>query len=378
MTPASPADASISRLQRLMGYLKKDPENPSLLLDAAEAALAEGEAAVAIDLLDRRRKTAPPGDQERNLEGLAAIALSDFDGARRIFTSLLEEKPDDPALRFNLAWSAWKSGAPTEALALLDESVTAALPQAALLEVEILHVAGDFDPAIDAARRHIQKFPDHLGLMSAVSVLAMDVEDRALARDCALKAGDHPEAMTTLGVLALGEGAAKDALDLFDAAINAEQRAARSWVGRGLAQLALGDYAAAAADIDRGAEIFGDHLGSYIAAGWAHLIKGDTIKAEERFQKALAIDPNFGETHGSLAAIDVIKGDIVGARSKTKVAIRLDKACFSARVAQSLILTAEGSGDAGRAVFDAMLHMPIDDAGRTIAQTLVSIGAAGR
>lgn len=378
MNPLSAIETSASRLERLNGFLKQDPNNPSLLLDVAEAALAAGEAALARDLLERRRHVMPPGDREQNLDGLAAIGLGDFGAAGAIFGQLLEEAPDDPALRFNLAWSEWKCGRAEAALELLDDSVTATLPQAALLEVQILHVAGDFDRAIEAARRNIRRFPDHKGLMSAVSVLALDVEDRALARDCALKAGDHPEALTTLGVLALGDGSANDALELFDTAINSEGRGARSWVGRGLAKLALGDYSAAAADMDRGAEIFGDHIGSYIAAGWAHLIKDDLKKAEERFQKALAIDPNFGETHGSLAAIDAIRGDIVGARSKTKVAIRLDKACFSARVAKSLILTAEGSGDTGRAVFEAMLQMPIDDAGRTIAQSLVSIGAAGR
>lgn len=366
--------AAAARLERLMEFLRGDPDNSALLTDAAETALTAGSPLLARDLLAQRLRKTPATGRERNLEGIIALALNEFEIAREVFARLLENSPGDTALRFNLAWAERKMGQPENALALLDETVTGALPQAALVEVQILHSTGDFDKAIAAARRHIVRHPQCEPLMATVSVLALDVEDSALARACALSGGDHPDALTTRGVLALEQGAPEEALAHFDDAITRESRGARSWIGRGLARLALGEHAAAADDIDKGAEIFGDHLGSYIAAGWAHLIMGDVHGAEARFRKALALDDNFGETHGSLAVVAAIRSDLDDARTKAKTAIRLDKACFSARFAQSLILAAEGSGEAGRKVFDAMLQMPIEGSGRTIAQFIARMG----
>src|SRR5205814_1001186 len=158
-------------------------------------------------------------------------------------------------------------------------------------------------------------FPDDEGLAAAVSVLALDIEDLDLARTCALKATNHPDAMTTLGTLALGESKLREAEQLFERALSTNGHLPRAWIGLGLARLVEKD-GRAAADIDRGAELFGDHIGSWIAAGWAYLIAGDLIAAQQRFERALSIDENFGETHGSLAVIDALEGRDVEASKR--------------------------------------------------------------
>src|SRR5204863_857679 len=109
----------------------------------------------------------------------------------------------DAALRFNLAWSRAMLKNATGALDLLDNATTEALPQAAMLQVQLLHDQGAFEEAETSARKHIARHPRHAGLMAAVSVLAIDIEDTSLALDCAWRAGDHPDALASLGTLAL-------------------------------------------------------------------------------------------------------------------------------------------------------------------------------
>lgn len=362
------------RLARLLALLESDPGNLALLADAADTALAERRPDCAEELLERYAAIAPLPPREAHLAGLAAMELGKFDQASDRFRRLLDEGVDEAGVRFNLAWSKAMLKDFDGALDLLDEGTVRALPQAAMLHVQILHEKGEFDAGADRAREYVALHPDHRGLMAAVSVLALDVEDPELAAACAAKAGGHPDALATLGTLALGDDRPDEALRLFEDALARNEGVPRAWVGRGLARLAAGDAAAAAPDIDRGAEMFGDHLGSWIAAGWAHFVGGDLAASRARFETALAIDPTFAETHGSLAVLDILAGDLDKGRERSDVALRLDRQCYSAALARTLLASAGGDEASARRIFETAINTPVDASGRTIAQALARSG----
>ncbi len=254
-------DPAPSRLQRLLPLLDSDPKNLALLSDAAQTALAEGQPKVTEALLERYSAIAELPPLETNLGGLAALQTKRFDRAVQLFGRLVESGETDPSVRFNLAWASAMNKDFDRALDLVDDDLARALPQAALLQVQILHDRGEFETAAERAREYIDLHPAYAPLMATVSVLALDVDDEKLAAACAARGGDHPDALSTLGTLALGEERATEALDLFDRALERSQQVPRAWVGRGLARLLTGATPEAAADIDRGAEMFGDHLG---------------------------------------------------------------------------------------------------------------------
>ena len=368
------ADATSTQLDQLLGFLDNDPGNAALLADTADAALAAGRPEVAINLLERRAAIEPAGPRERNLTGLAALQERRFADAVTAFAALMAEGEDSPGLRFNLAWSAAMAKQPDTALVALDDAAVDALPQAAMLKVQLLHDAGRYDDAAAIGRSAIERHPDDPGLAAAVSVLAIDIDDADLAAACAAKGGDHPDALTTRGTLALDGSDAVAARALFDRALAVNSHIPRAWIGRGLAKMMTGEGADAGADLDRGAELFGDHLGSWIAAGWAYFVAGDRTSARARFETALGIDPTFAECQGSLAVIDILDGDVAEGRERASVAIRLDRRCSSAALAQTLL--AAGDGDPARAqrIFETALGTPIDESGRTIAQALARMG----
>jgi len=358
------------RLKRLLSYAAADPANAALRTDAAEQALEAGEP----DIVPQLMKGPAEGlsDRDLNLLGVAQMQLRDFGQAASAFEGILSRGVDEPAVKFNLAWSLAMGKQFDRALDLLTPGVTSALPQAAMLHVQLLHDRGAFDQAAELARDYLEQFPGDAGLAAAVSVLALDVEDIDLARQTAMTGGDHPDALTTLGTLALGDQDTGAALQLFDRALAANAAIPRAWVGRGLAQLISADPAGAGRDIDKGAELFKDHIGSWIAAGWAYLIAGNLGEARNRFERALAIDDNFAESHGSLAVVDVLEGQ--DARTRIGTALRLDRQCFSAAFAQTLTTAREGRPEAARAIFEKILKTPVNDRGDTAAQAIARLG----
>ncbi|HEY0148117.1 MAG TPA: tetratricopeptide repeat protein [Allosphingosinicella sp.] len=364
------------RLARLLAMLESDPRNLPLLGEAAEAALAERHPQSAQALLQRYAEISILPPRELNLSGLAALQLGEFAAAAACFESLLDSGEEDGALRFNLAWTRAMQKDFDGALALLSDELADALPQAGMLQVQLLHQLGEFDLGAARARRLVELHPEHAGLMAAVSVLAMDVEDAELAAYCAARAPGHPDALATLGTLALGEERPEDALDMFNRALERNGAVPRAWVGRGLAELLAGRSERAAADIDRGAEMFGSHLGSWIAAGWAHFVSGDLSASRARFETALRLDSAFAESHGSLAVVDLLEGNAASARRRAEIAFRLDKQCFSAALARTLLAAGEGNGDNARRIFELALNTPVDPSGRTIAQSMAKLAMA--
>lgn len=374
MSQAPSPSATTGRYARLAALLDHDPDNVRLITDAASAAFEEGQYDEAAALLGRHEQIAPLTFESLHLAGLIAMRRQDWEGAAACFARLMEAGQDTPAIRFNRAWSLAMAGKFDAALDLLDRASVESLPQAAQLLVQLLHDRGDFDTAAAQARHLFALHPGHRGLAAVTATLAIDIEDLELARRAAEQAGNHPDALTTLGTLALGEDDPKEAALLFAAALARAPSSPRALVGRGLVRLLDDDKVRAAADLDEGAELFGTHLGSWIAAGWAHFVAGDRAAARQRFETALALDDNFAESHGSLAVVDLLDGKLEKARQQCEVALRLDRQCFSAALASMLLSVGAGDADTAQRIFEKALHTEIDASGRTVAQALARLG----
>lgn len=358
-------------LQDLLGFLESDPTNLSLLTDAASAAIADNRPDIATDMLTRYARVTAFGPPQAHLAALAAIQRRQFAEAAKLLRPLFDANPDELGIRFNLAWSLAMQRDFHGAQELLDKSTTDALPQAAALLVQMLHDQGNFDEAISVAKQALVQHPDHPGLLSVTSTLAIDVEDIELARACAERAGAQPEALATLGTLALGDGDPARALQLFEQALKRSPEAPRALVGKGLAQLSAGQTAEATANLRRGAELFDEHVGSWIAAGWAYLINNDLASAEACFQKSLSLDHNFAESHGSLAVVRILTGEIDAGRRFAQTASRLDPKSFAGALAQALLLSSEGKTGLAQTIIQRAMNTPIGAGETTLAKALM-------
>lgn len=368
MTPINPQ--ALHDLEELSGYLARDPSNAALRADAAEAAMAAGmpEKALAfvMDFSDHRLT---------NIAGLALLQLGRHGEAAQRFDMLRSTGEDAPGLCYNLAYALAMEKDWQGALAALGASPET-LPQAAALEVGLLHQVGRLHDAGERTVVLLALHPTDRALNAAASVLALDIGDEALAARTAAQAGNHPDAVTTTATLALDRGEIGLAERAFQQAIEGNPNLPRAWIGRGLARLAASDPAAAAPDLDRGAEMFGTHLGSWIAAGWAHLLAGDRSAAKARFVRARDLDPTFAEAHGSLAVMDLLEGRPHDAERSLRIARGLDRQCFSSALGDTLLATARNDSALAEAIFRRALKAPIDDSGRTVGTALTKLGRA--
>ncbi len=362
-----------TRLERLLGFLDQDPDNLSLASDCAEAALDA-------DRIELARRILAPFDtsetldgRARNIAGLAAMRDGDQIMAQRQFGRLLTEHPGDPGVRFNLAWSMALSDDHAGARETLGDMGDSDLPQAAMLDLQLHHHLGEFDAAEEKLTRYIERFPDYAPLQAAASVLAIDLEHADLARRCAENGGEHPDALSTLGTLELGEQRLDDARALFARSLATRSNNPRANIGLGLVELAGGNSRGALSFLDRGAEQFGDHLGSWLAAGWAYLLAGDAATARARFDTALEKDDNFGEAHGSLAALDAFAGDFESAQRRLDIALRLDRQSFSAAMTSMVLAAAEGDQEKAQRIFELAASQPLTPDGKTLADLLVGM-----
>ncbi len=365
------------RLTRLTAFLDSDPDNLNLIGDACSAALDARRPDVALELLARYQALAPLPPALRNLEGLAAIQQDRFEDAIRIFEPLLANAPDDAGLRFNLAWSKTMTGDHERAADLLDEATATALPAAAALKVQALHRLGHLEAALQCGEVFAGIHPHDRQLMGALSLVAVDSRLPDKAREWASRSQDTAEGLSALGVLSLQDLQTEKALAFFDSGLKLRPDGARNLLGKGLALMAAGDVGAAAGYIDQSARLFEGHLGTWIAAGWAHFACGDRAKARVIFEHALALDDTFSESHGALAVLDILDGDIASGRRRTDTALRLDQRCFAGALAKSLLLDHDHDPQSAKRVRDIALNTPLES-GQTLAQVLTSLAPTWR
>lgn len=359
-------------LERLTGYLASDPDNPALLADCAEAALAAGDTAAAVDYYARSDAVEVLSGQTANAAGIAAMRAGQLERAQAWFARAAPEgKEPDPALRFNIAWCKALAQDFAGAAEMLDADTVGALPQAAMLDLQIDHQLGRFEEAERKLDTYLRRFPDYGPLNAAASVLAMDIDRPELARIAAAKGGAHPDALATLGILDLGEGRLEEARTQLAQSLVTRPHNPRAEIGMGLVELRGGNLAEACERLDRGAEQFRSHLGSWIGAGWAHFLAGDYTAARQRFETALSHDDSFGEAQGSLAVVEIMEGDLEAAKRRAAVARRLNPGAFSGALAAMLIEQAQGNAEAARRIFGLASKQPILPNGATLMDELV-------
>jgi Flp pilus assembly protein TadD len=368
------SNEAIDRLRRLKSYLDADPGNLELLTEAADAALAAHDFAEADTLLAKRQTLAAPGMRERSMAGLAAMGRGDFAEAAFIYEALRREAPGDPALRFNLAWSLAMEKRFETALSLLDAPSVEALPQAAALHIQILHELGRHEEALETGKALLHSHPEDKGVCSAVSLIALDCGDRGLAYACAEKAGDHPDALQVLGVLALEAEEPGAAKAHFETALAIAPEAPRALIGRGLCRLVMGEAATGAVDIESGAQRFGDHAESWVAAGWARILTSEFDLARRHFERARQLAPNAAEIEGSLGILCVLQGDAAAAQSHVEAAESADRNAFTPVLARALLAQSKGDALQARALVERALSTPIAPGGKTLAHSLAKLG----
>lgn len=367
------------RLQVLQRFLAQDPGNQGLLTDAFDMALAAGAWEDAAALIEQGMQDAASLPAWHFRRATLLIARQAYADARAVLETLAASEGMHAGIVHNLAWIAFREKDYAACCAQLhpfieqEYSQTGAPPEMASLQclwLRGMHRAGAFDDALDWAHRHARQLtPAAAGVASLIAVDAAQFEQAQRWADHALTQPDAPqEALVARASVALWQQDARTAEYLLNAAIHNAPEDGRTLSTTAFLALQKLDLATARQRFEYAVQRLSEHIGTWHGLGWTCLLQHDLVRARVAFEAALVLDRNFAESHGALAVLLALGGQSDGqsagqsaatARAEAEAfierALRLDRACLSARYAQAVLNGEAQDADAIRKLAERLL-----------------------
>jgi tetratricopeptide (TPR) repeat protein len=328
-------------IEKIASFLRRDPENPRLLLCMIDLELEAGHIEDAQTWAERA-STLYPQDRRIQLQ-LAKIYISDQrpEEAEAILKEMLESGYAPALSHLASIYLLTRRYQEAEDLHVRYAEAFLTSPQARVLRIRWLHHLGRVGEALVLARAHLAENQSDLETMGLAALLELDdgngAEAERLANAALVGYPDNLPALVTLGMAMIGHGDTLRARTLFESAIAVKSDDGRSWLGMALVNLHSQEFDQAIDSLRRTVQYMPTHPGSWLALGWCQLIRDQIDAAEDSFGRAFALDRNFAEANGSLAVILVLKKQIDEARTRMEAALRLAPDCYSAAYAEALL-----------------------------------------
>jgi len=314
-----PDTQASERLKRLLSYLQADPENSALIFDAIDQCIREDQITTAASLIEQARQAGMATAGLTHREAMLAMKRGAWAEAIAILEALLGQTPDDPTLRFNLAYAHYQSAEYRRACELLAEiaDLASANPGIATLYTMCMYQLGDVNAAVTFAESALAAQPQHLELPGVLALLYFDTNRLAQCRqyvDIALgRTPDHAMALIAASGLAVLDAQPDRAEELARHVLDRHDHDGRAWSALGVALMAKQDISGAGRALQQAVKFMPSHIGTWHLLAWTQLFQHNTRAAEASFKRALELDRTFGESHGGLAVVAQLRGD--GARA---------------------------------------------------------------
>lgn len=369
------------RVRRLLSFLEQDPDNAVLLADVASLQMALGDFDQACRHAERAVRIDARSRAAHAVLGLIAAQRQDHETAASHLAEAYALGERDLQVQYDYARTLAMLGRFAEAEAPAHEAALARerLPHAPALYIRVLHYLGKLDEAIafaEALGRDDAMPPRVNGMLST---LYLDIEepDKARAAASAALAQDpnDSDALTAEGLLALGDLDARLAHSDFERVLRSQPQHGRALLGSGLSQLLAGDIDGAAQTLEQAVATSNmrSHNGTWQALAWCHILRRDIDGAERALQHALELDRNFAETHGGLALVALMRGNLDSAIQGAKRANGLDRGNLAGNFAESLIQQVSGNPAGAQAILQHLLSQPIMPDGKTVQEAVAEM-----
>lgn len=356
-----------ARLEKILSFLAADENNPHLQAEAADLSLELGHWDAALDLIERRLTREPLNAVARYQKAFILMHTAEVDAALAITQALLDQGESQPALCYLHARGLASIGRFAEARDLLAELMpdAADFPLVPQLYIRSLHTLGQIEDALVVASAHLAAHPQDATVTGMASLLYLDHDDLEQAgrlATAALRAApDNIDALLTAGSVALAYEQPEPAQAHFEKVLACYGDNGRAWTGIGLVKMQAARFEEAERALDKAVACMPGHLGTQNALSWVQILRQNYDGAKRTLEASLVVDRNFAETHGTLAVVAALQQRWDEAQRFAEVALRLDPAAFTARYAQSLILTHRGEPERAQALLENLattMQMP--------------------
>jgi tetratricopeptide (TPR) repeat protein len=325
--------------------------------DAIREAFDADQWRIARELIDAGLEMNPADPELLAQGGFAALAAMQYRQAAEMLQAAIVLGVQESDVHYDLGLALFMQGRHSAALAALTPAKSH--PHVLLLRARCWHHLERRDEAEIACRECLVAQPadaDANGLLALLLYEGGQGEaaraniEAALASDPRQREGLLAEA--SIQADARNYDAARKA---FDTLLQAHPQCGRGWLGSALVELAFMNLDAALSQIERAALHMPGHIGTWHVLGWIEILRGKPVAAEVAFERALAIDRTFAETHGGLAVVAVMQGRTDEARDSIKRALRLNPQAMSPKYAQMLLLRDSGQQEAADEMLDSVM-----------------------
>jgi len=342
MNQAAARDDLPASLARTEQYLSEDVTNRHLLARAIDLAVALSRLDVAQAHLAQALAAYP--DDPFFLFRMAEMHVLEGDWQRaRVLYGALHDKHRDAPLAFGLARCHAQAGEHEASLALMlpYKDAVGLDPQQAAELVRALHHTGRMDDAVSFIAACVQQH-GHVPVFCANAALALldagDADGAARMSTIGRASGGVQSEFDIVdGTLALARADIAAALTYLTRVAHDPQAQGRARSGIGAAHLFGGDLAVALPALEAACAALPAHIGTWQLLGWCRLLGRDLAGAEAAFDHAMALNRNFGDNHGALAAVYALRGQLALATETADKALRLDPESWSARYARMVL-----------------------------------------
>jgi tetratricopeptide (TPR) repeat protein len=343
-----------ARLERLEPFLRSDPDNLPLHRECVDLAMQGRAFERALELVDARLSRHPAESEAQFARSNALIGLKRYDEALGILKALEAQGVTAAGVLSNLTLCHFALRNYANSRAYAEQLLAAGQvhPDTVRMAVSSLHHLGEMDAAVALADQHAALGEQHGALAGVFAMAYLDANDAAQAAKYAAIALRHnPDSIDGLVVsatLAASQLEAEKATRQYARVVELAPRNGRGWLGLGLMAFQYMDFPRAREFLQRGLADLPDHVGSWLALGWSHLVTGEVDPAEKYFQHALELDRNFAECHGAIAAIHALRGERATAERHIEIAERLDRTGLSVHYAHAVLKGIDGGKDVAR------------------------------
>lgn len=336
------------RQERLEGFLKHDQSNYQLAMDCYEIAFQLGDFTHAQSLLDSISESHPEEPRILFNQAQVALAIGDYQVAFNYLTAIKNQGLDSTALRYNLALTLLNLDKINDAeqTLLTADGIFEDYPPSQLLLARIFHAKQHVEQAFSQVENFLSIDANSSDGNGLAAILCLDLgrnEDAQQYANTSLSIDDsNHESLIVLSGLALQQQNSESALKYLSKNPHLTQKSGRLILNLGQAQMLEQKYELAEKSLSQAVNLMEQHIGSWHALAWCKLILNKVKEAKSCFEKALLLERNFAETHGGLSFVAILENDYELADTLCEKALRLDPMSFSGIFTKSILLEHHG------------------------------------
>ncbi len=292
-----------------------NPKHSQARLIRATIRLARGEFAPAAEDLDIVEKQFPNNPAAQYLRALLAFESKDYDKAAELLQLTLRNNPKHVQSQWLYGMTSYVKGDLEIAVEYLS-GVVAAMPeniQAVKLLAATRMKLKQSKAAVEVLEQTLVKYPKDPQLMALLGSAYLHSGEQEKGAEMLSKAiaikPDLAILRTELAMSMLAQGETEEAITELKSAVDLGQGVVQADILLVLSHLQEKDYEKALEASKALEKKMPDSPIPFNLTGLAYLYKGDTEQASKRFNKALAIDPDFFTAEMNLVRIDFANKD---------------------------------------------------------------------